>query len=43
MYQPNQPVQNMGKAERERTPPAFADWLVEVARRCSARAKEVAK
>lgn len=27
------------KAEREHTPPAFAHWLVEVARRCSARAK----
>lgn len=35
MYQPNQPVQNMGKAERERTPRAFAEWLIEVARRCS--------
>lgn len=33
---PTQPVQNMGKAERERTPAAFADWLIEVARRCAA-------
>jgi hypothetical protein len=31
----DQPVQNMGKAERERTPPDMANWLVETARRCS--------
>jgi hypothetical protein len=35
MAEPTQPVQNMGKAEREHTPPAFAEWLVEIARRCS--------
>ena len=27
------PVENMGRPERERTPPDFARWLVEVARR----------
>jgi hypothetical protein len=27
-------VENMCRAEREMTPPAFAAWLVEVARRC---------
>lgn len=27
-------VEVMGKAEREHTPPAFAEWLVELARRC---------
>lgn len=26
----------LGKADRERTPPLFADWLVELARRCKA-------
>ena len=35
MGEPTQPCQNMGKAERERTPPAFAAWLVEIAKRCS--------
>lgn len=34
MAEPTQPCQNMGKAERERTPPAFAEWLVDIARRC---------
>lgn len=29
------PVKNMCHAERERTPPAFAAWLVELARRCA--------
>lgn len=33
--EPTQPVQNMGKPERERTPPAFAEWLVTVARRAA--------
>ena len=28
-------VELMGKAEREHTPPAFAAWLVELARRTS--------
>jgi len=28
------PVENMGRAERERTPPAFAQWLVELAFSC---------
>jgi hypothetical protein len=39
MSEPEQPVQNMGKAERERTPPHFARWLIDVARRCSTRKK----
>jgi hypothetical protein len=34
MAEPQQPVENMGKAERERTPPAFAAWLLEIAKRC---------
>jgi len=41
MSEPTQPVQNMCKAERERTPPDFASWLVEVANRCSANDGEV--
>lgn len=28
-------IENMGKAERERTPPALASWLVELARCCA--------
>lgn len=28
------PVEDMGKAERERTTPSFAAWLVDVARSC---------
>ena len=28
-------VERMGRAERERTPPALASWLVEVARACA--------
>lgn len=35
MAEPEQPVQNMGKAERERTPPAFAQWLVDIAAQCA--------
>jgi hypothetical protein len=31
----------IGKAEREHTPPAFARWLVELARRCKGHNKEV--
>lgn len=30
-------IEVMGKAEREKTPPAFAAWLVEAARRCRIR------
>lgn len=30
---------SISHAEREHTPPAFADWLVELARRCSQSAK----
>lgn len=29
---PSRPVNDMGRQERERTPPAFASWLVELAR-----------
>lgn len=28
------PVERMGVAERERTPPAFAEWLIAIARGC---------
>jgi hypothetical protein len=31
MEEPAQPCQNMGKAERERTPPAMAEWLISIA------------
>jgi hypothetical protein len=34
---PTNTVENMGKAERERTPPAFAHWLVELAHICARR------
>ena len=33
VWQRRGPVENMGRPERERTPPDFARWLVEVARR----------
>lgn len=32
----------MGKPERERTPPAFAAWLVDLARRCVVKQQEAA-
>jgi len=35
------PVEVMAKAERERTPPAFASWLVELALRCQRVSAEV--
>lgn len=28
-------IERMGRAERERTPPAFASWLVDVAKACA--------
>lgn len=31
---PTKTVENMGHQERRRTPPAFAEWLLEVASRC---------
>lgn len=31
-------VPNLGKAAREHTPPALAEWLVELARRCNEKA-----
>lgn len=31
-------IESMGKAAREATPPAFATWLFEVARRCGGKA-----
>lgn len=34
---------SISHAEREHTPPAFATWLVELANRCSAQQREVAK
>lgn len=35
-------VELMGKAEREHTPPDFARWLVELARRCSRKERAAA-
>lgn len=35
-------VELMGKAEREHTPPEFARWLVEVARRCRVKTEAAA-
>jgi len=35
MGYPSCPVERMGKAERERTTPAFSQWLVDLAVRCS--------
>jgi len=37
---PTNTVENMGHAERERTPPFLARWLVELAGKCTQSAKE---
>lgn len=34
---PIRTVESMGKAQRERTPPAFAEWLIDLAKRCAAK------